>query len=274
MAVQDIYANITNELMTLPGQPSSPPRFGMTAQPTAMIQPQPTSQGLGLGTGQEGALTSRFASRQGGLGSIEPRPIDSQVAASGHDPVTKRGAPKEKSSFGFWTAVKHIVKGVISPIKQMFSSPGNFLKGAAVIGAGLLIASTGPFGLAAVALIGGGLGAFQLGKGIYQATEAETDEELGTAFENIGAGAVGLGTAALSVGGLRNLGRIASSPRVLGRGLYQSVRSGDAGRSMRGVYHHYRGTLGVTTPRIIVVTAQALPLQIPNLMCINENLLG
>ena len=78
----------------------------------------------------------------------------------------------------------------------MFSSPKNFVKTLAVGAASAaLIAVTG--GAATPFLIAGGAiaGGIQAGKGIYQATQAETDAEKRAALENVGGGAASAGKA-------------------------------------------------------------------------------
>ena len=120
----------------------------------------------------------------------------------------------------FGEKVKSFFKGLVSPITSLFSSPENFIKGAAIMaGCAALCWVTG--GAAAPLLVTGGLigGGIQLAKGIDKATSAKTDDEAREAWENIGAGsgivaASVIGSkAALKAGGateaeLSNMGHI------------------------------------------------------------------
>jgi len=108
---------------------------------------------------------------------------------------------KDDGDISFTEKLKSFGKGLISPITSMFSSPGNFLKGAAMIvaGAALCIATGGaaaPFLVAAGVAMGG----YQVAKGAYCAATAETDEEAKQAWEEMGAGT---STLALSAAGAK-----------------------------------------------------------------------
>ncbi|MDH4379997.1 MAG: hypothetical protein QE263_08845 [Vampirovibrionales bacterium] len=245
MAVQDIYANITQDLMRLPGAPDGPPRFGMASQPTAMIQPQPsqtTSQELGLGTGQQGALTNSFAAQNASLGSIEAAPA-SGSHGDGHGAVSHpkaKSKPKEEK-LGFWGSVKALGLGLISPITGIFTNGlGNFFKSAALIaGAGLLIIATGgaatPFLIAA----GATMGTYQVGKGVVDYNNADTAEEKYDALHGL---AAGVGCVAASVYAAGNMPGAPAA--VAGESTLGTVgRSfGNLGRAFTEIPNSVRGS--------------------------------
>ena len=96
---------------------------------------------------------------------------------------------KDDGKNGLWEGIKSFAKGAVKSVTNMFSSPKNFFKTLAVGAASAaLIAVTG--GAATPFLIAGGAiaGGIQAGKGIYQATQAETDAEKRAALENVGGG--------------------------------------------------------------------------------------
>ncbi len=104
---------------------------------------------------------------------------------------------KDDGKIGLKEGIKSLAKGAIKSVTNMFSSPKNFVKTLAAGAAGAaLIAVTG--GAATPFLIAGGAiaGGLQAGKGIYQATQAQTDAEKREALENVGGGAA---TIAMSV---------------------------------------------------------------------------
>ena len=124
--------------------------------------------------------------------SIMPAPVPMPIG--GCDPYA---CDDGKISFG--TKVTSFVKGVFKPITNMFSSPGNFIKGALGIAAGAaLIAVTGgaatPF-LVAAGVVGGGI---KIAQGAIGAASATTDAEAVAAWENMGEGT---GVVAASVAG-------------------------------------------------------------------------
>ncbi len=97
---------------------------------------------------------------------------------------------------------KNFAKGLISPITNMFSSPKNFLIGAGMIAGGVaLTIATG--GTIAPLFVAAGVtgGAIQLGKGIYNASNATTDAEAEAAWQGMGAGTTAIG---LSVAGAKS----------------------------------------------------------------------
>ena len=95
--------------------------------------------------------------------------------------------------------VKSFLKGVVSPVTSMFSSPKNFAIGALSMAAGAaLIVATG--GAAAPLFIAAGLvgGTIQFAKSAYGAAVATTDDEARAAWQGMGTGA---GAVAGSVAG-------------------------------------------------------------------------
>ena len=95
--------------------------------------------------------------------------------------------------------VKSFLKGVVSPVTSMFSSPKNFAIGALSMAAGAaLIVATG--GAAAPLFVAAGLvgGTIQFAKSAYGAAVATTDDEARAAWQGMGTGA---GAVAGSVAG-------------------------------------------------------------------------
>ena len=95
--------------------------------------------------------------------------------------------------------VKSFLKGVVSPVTSMFSSPKNFATGALSMAAGAaLIVATG--GAAAPLFVAAGLvgGTIQFAKSAYGAAVATTDDEARAAWQGMGTGA---GAVAGSVAG-------------------------------------------------------------------------
>ncbi|MBE7706145.1 MAG: hypothetical protein E7Z91_02740 [Cyanobacteria bacterium SIG30] len=95
---------------------------------------------------------------------------------------------------GFFAGLGSFIKGVFKPIKEAIKHP---IKTAlAIAGGAALIAVTG--GAATPFLIAGGigLGAIQLGKGLYGAATAKTDAQKKDALENMGTGTFTLASSA------------------------------------------------------------------------------
>lgn len=102
---------------------------------------------------------------------------------------------KDDGKIGFFSAVGNAVKGIGKTIgngiKGMFTNK----EGKFSLGKTLLTAATAavcvlvpPVGVAAC-VVGGTMGAVQVGKGIYNAATAETDAEAKAAWQNVGGGA-------------------------------------------------------------------------------------
>lgn len=92
---------------------------------------------------------------------------------------------------------KHFVKGIISPIQTLISSPKNLLIGAGtIIGTAALCAAFPPI-LPAMVAFGVLTGSFQIINGGYKAINAKTDKQAEQAWENIGAGTFAIGTSAI-----------------------------------------------------------------------------
>ncbi len=89
-------------------------------------------------------------------------------------------------------------KGIIKPIKTIFSSPKNIAITAvsAAAAAGLIFITSGA---AAPIMVTAGLlgGAFQIGKGIYKQAKAKTDDEAKNAWQDMGSGTFTVGVSAL-----------------------------------------------------------------------------
>ena len=125
-----------------------------------------------------------------------------------------------KISFG--EGVKSFFKGAVKSVTNMFSSPKNFLKTLAVgVGSAALIAVTG--GAATPFLIAGGAiaGGVQVGKGIYDASQATTDAEKKQALENIGGGTA---TLAMSVAGAKSYAKTTGNA-LIGKGSLATYKN-------------------------------------------------
>ena len=104
---------------------------------------------------------------------------------------------KDDGKLSFGETVKSLFKGVVKSFTNMFSSPENVVKTVAGgLACAALIAVTG--GAATPFIIAGGavLGGVQVGKGLYNASQATTDDAKRAALEDIGSGAA---TIAMSV---------------------------------------------------------------------------
>ena len=103
---------------------------------------------------------------------------------------------KDDGKIGFFSAVGNALKGVgktiVNGVKGMFTdSEGNFSLGKTLLSVGMaaLCIAVPAVGVAAC-VVGGVMGAAQVGKGIYNAATADTDAEAKEAWQNIGGGAV------------------------------------------------------------------------------------
>lgn len=90
--------------------------------------------------------------------------------------------------------LKHLVKGFISPVTSMFSSPKTLLIGAGTILASAALCAAFPPLLPAMVVAGVVTGTYQTAKGIKNAASAKTDKQAEQAFEGIGSGVFALGT--------------------------------------------------------------------------------
>ncbi len=94
-------------------------------------------------------------------------------------------------------SLKHFAKGIISPIKMLFSSPKSMLIGAgAVVGSAALCAAFPPL-LPIMVAVGVTTGSLQFIKGGYKALTAKTDKQAQEAWEDIGSGTFSVGTSIL-----------------------------------------------------------------------------
>lgn len=105
---------------------------------------------------------------------------------------------KDDGKISFKEKMKNFGKGIIKPVKTMFSSPKNIaLTAASVIGGAALIAATG--GAVAPVMVAAGLlgGGIQIGKGIYKQAKATTDEQAANAWQDMGSGTFTVGVSAV-----------------------------------------------------------------------------
>ncbi len=93
--------------------------------------------------------------------------------------------------------LRNFGKGLISPITEMFSSPENFITGAAIItGGAVLTTATGGAALPFLVALGVTTGGIQFVKSAYNAANAQTDKEAKEAWQGIGQGVSSLGLSA------------------------------------------------------------------------------
>lgn len=104
----------------------------------------------------------------------------------------------DDGKISFKEKVKNFGKGLIAPIKNMFSSPKNIaITAVSALGCAALIGLTGGAAapvLVAVGLIGGGV---QIVKGIQKQAKAKTDAQAAQAWQDMGSGTFTVGVSAL-----------------------------------------------------------------------------
>lgn len=115
------------------------------------------------------------------------------------NPVDKKTSVNnaDDGEISFKEKITNFGKGLVSPVKNMFSSPKNIaLTALSVAGGDALIAITG--GAAAPVMVAAGLigGGVQIGKGIYKQANATTDEQARQAWQQMGAGTFTVGVSA------------------------------------------------------------------------------
>lgn len=106
--------------------------------------------------------------------------------------LTNGGQDDGKISFG--EKVVNFGKGLIKPIKNMFSSPKNIaITALSALGAAALIVLTG--GAAAPVMVGAGIigGGVQIVKGMKKQAEAVTDAQAAAAWQDMGSGTFAVG---------------------------------------------------------------------------------
>ena len=167
---------------------------------------------------------------------------------------------KDDGKISFKEGAISFLKGIASPITNMFKSPGNFIKSAAMIAVGtaLCIATGGaaaPF-LVALGVAGGG---FQIAKGTIGIFKAKTDAEAKAALKNIGSGT---GAVAASIVGAKAAARaggiqgaksmnafqatvacIKNAPKSFGS-IINVLRPSQIGASIGIVYNGLKGFFG------------------------------
>ncbi len=105
---------------------------------------------------------------------------------------------KDDGKISFKEKLKNFGKGLIAPVKTMFSSPKNIaLTALSVAGGAALIALTGGAAAPLFVAAGAAAGAIQIGKGIYKQATAKTDEQARKAWQGMGSGTFTLGVSAL-----------------------------------------------------------------------------
>ncbi len=141
---------------------------------------------------------------------------------------------KDDGKIGFWEGLKSIGKGILNFGKKLLN-PVNLIKGVAIgVGiAALNICLPGVGTAITGALIVGGAvkGGVQIGKGVYEASQATTDAEKREALENVGEGAATLGTSLLAAKGFKN----ATNKSVFSKETYTEAYTNNIGRITSGV---------------------------------------
>lgn len=124
--------------------------------------------------------------------------------------------------FSVSEAGKNLVKGIVSPITNMFSSPKNFLLGAGMMaGSAVLIAATGGAIAPLFVAAGIGMGACQVAKAGYKFATAKNGDDVEKAFYDIGGATSTIG---LSVAGARGSLKQASI-KTEGLNTFSSVKT-------------------------------------------------
>ncbi len=114
---------------------------------------------------------------------------------------------KDDGKIGFFSAAWNTIKGagktLVNGVKGMFTDKeGNFSLGKTLLSAATVAACIAfPAVGVAACVVGGTMGAVQLGKGVYKAATAETDAEAKQAWQDVGGGALTVG---MSVAGAKS----------------------------------------------------------------------
>ncbi len=129
----------------------------------------------------------------------------------------QQAAPKSEKKMGFfeglWNVVEGAGKAVFNTVKDIATDPKKLITTIAI---GTICSIFPPVGIT-LAVVGGAMGAVQVGKGIYDVATAETYEQQEAACENIGAGALQVGLAYLGAkAGVRAMGNTAGSAMKAG----------------------------------------------------------
>ncbi len=119
--------------------------------------------------------------------------------------------PDDDGKISFKEKMINFGKGIIKPIKTMFSSPKNVaITAVSALAAAGIIAATG--GAAAPVMVAAGLlgGVFQIGKGIYRQIKAKTDDEARNAWQDMGSGTFAVGVSALGAKGALKAAKVSN----------------------------------------------------------------
>ncbi len=132
-------------------------------------------------------------------GSSLPGSLKKDTLEKNSEKTNIAGDGSDDGKISFKEKVKNFGKGLIAPVKNMFSSPKNIAITAvsAVAGIGLIALTSGAAApvMVATGLIGGGV---QIGKGIYKQINAQTDDEAKQAWQEMGSGTFTAGVSAAS----------------------------------------------------------------------------
>jgi len=105
---------------------------------------------------------------------------------------------KDDGKISFKDKLKYFAKGVLTPVRGIFSSVKNFLSASAVaLACGFAVVATDGAILPVFIAMGFTQGAIEFGKGIYNAKNAKTDGEAKDAWKGIGLGTTFMTTSVL-----------------------------------------------------------------------------
>lgn len=159
--------------------------------------------------------------------------------------------------FSWGEAGKNFVKGLVSPITNMFSSPKNFLIGAAMIAGGVAVCALG--GAPLLIAAGVTMGAFQAGSAAYKAITAKNGDGVEKAFYDAGAATTTLGLSALGArAALRSTG-VNTQNMSVGQAIVQSYKQVPAKFSALKAKFGFTGKAAAGSGASTVSNAKALP---------------
>ena len=131
--------------------------------------------------------------------NVVTQPQKKDAISSAEATVTTSKDEFDDGKISFKEKVKNFGKGIVAPIKNIFSSPKNIaITALSALACAAIIGVTG--GAAAPVFVAAGLigGGAQIIKGIQQQSKATTDAQAANAWQNMGSGTFTVGVSALS----------------------------------------------------------------------------
>ena len=131
--------------------------------------------------------------------NVVTQPQKTNAVSSTDVSSSAANAEFDDGKISFKEKVKNFGKGLVAPIKNMFSSPKNIaITALSALACAAIIGVTG--GAAAPVFVAAGLigGGAQIIKGIQQQSKATTDAQAANAWQNMGSGTFTVGVSALS----------------------------------------------------------------------------